>query len=297
MRDIIIVPTYDRPEMLWVCLEKLRAARGIGENKEIWICEDKHYEKEKDGWLTFEYATLLPYFEREFGRYMFRHFYFEPHGPSYGNSRNVVDGFKRAIVEYLAKQDVRYIYLIEDDAMVTEDFFEWNEKAHDLFKPFATCAGRINRSLNFESNGPEAIDETFKEPGLCVRSRKAYMSWATCFHPEDLRNAMTYEFTSTVWAPGKEQDIEVQKRIRKLNLTTVWPYVPRAYHMGWYSYHLNSGMPLSGTLEEKVKAIKRIMTNASAIRDVAGLAQIDPYPTKPIAWDSRAPLQIRGDYK
>ena len=44
MRDIVIIPTYDRPEYLALCLEKLFQARGI-EEKEVWVCLDHHSDQ------------------------------------------------------------------------------------------------------------------------------------------------------------------------------------------------------------------------------------------------------------
>ena len=43
-RDIVIVPTFDRPEFLWLCLENILAAEG-SLDREIWLCEDIHADK------------------------------------------------------------------------------------------------------------------------------------------------------------------------------------------------------------------------------------------------------------
>ena len=41
MRDVVIVPCYERPEYTRICLEYLSRARGI-EDKEVWLCQDSH---------------------------------------------------------------------------------------------------------------------------------------------------------------------------------------------------------------------------------------------------------------
>ena len=41
MRDIVVVPCYDRPEYTRLCLQYLAQARGI-KDKEIWMFLDNH---------------------------------------------------------------------------------------------------------------------------------------------------------------------------------------------------------------------------------------------------------------
>ena len=66
-RDIVIVPTYDRPEYLWVCLQKLSAAHGV-QDKEIWVCEDNHSDG-KDGWATFNMVPVMEEARRLFKQF------------------------------------------------------------------------------------------------------------------------------------------------------------------------------------------------------------------------------------
>src|SRR5260370_2286021 len=151
--DVVIVPTYDRPEYLWVCLEHLSRAHGSG-TKEIWICEDQHADKPKDFTLQMEMLATIREAERLFGQKYVKYFGTTPHN-EYGNSRNLLTALERA---YDARAP--YIYLVEDDVMVTEDFFRWHEQAQAQFDPFVTCAGRINRSLNFNINPPAPIPQS-----------------------------------------------------------------------------------------------------------------------------------------
>ena len=39
MRDVVIVPCYERPEYTFLCLQYLSRARGI-HDKDVWICQD-----------------------------------------------------------------------------------------------------------------------------------------------------------------------------------------------------------------------------------------------------------------
>ncbi len=288
MNDIVIIPTYDRPEYLWVCLENLQRSRGI-ENKEIWVCEDNHEDAPKHFTIQMEMLATLREANRMFGSrllYIGR----APHD-YYGNSYNVLEALRKA-----NETEARFVYIVEDDSMVLPDFFEWNEQAQERFNPSVTCAGRINRSLNFQMNGPEAIDETIKDPLACVRSHKAYMSWATCFPRQDLY-WITKHVDHEEWRPGWEQDIFIQEFLRDATQDggSVWPYVPRAYHMGWYSYHRTAGMKFNGTLEDKVTALRKAIVDKKKINDMAGLQEIDPFPREEVKWSGD--LYLKAEYR
>jgi hypothetical protein len=287
--DTVVIPTYDRPEYLWVCLEHLSRAHGI-QNKRIWICEDNHVGVEKHFTIQIEMLATIREAERLFGRDNVIYEGRLPH-PHYGNSHNVLTSLLEA---YYSTSG--FVYLVEDDAMVLPDFFEWHEQAQKQFKPFVTCAGRINRSLNFPINGPEAIDETIKDPMACVRSSKAYMSWATCFSRESLRRLLWDRPDDTSWKPGWEQDLYIQKFLQDSKSKSVWPHVPRAYHMGWYSYHRTAGMKFNGTLEEKVAALRSTITSKSKIKEMAGLQDIDAIPKEQIVWQT-GDLYLQEDYQ
>jgi len=261
-QDIVIIPTFDRPEFLWMCLDNLMHVYGIAD-KMIWVTEDIHADKPKNFTTQWEMLCTIREASRKFGS-NFRYIATHPH-TTYGNSFNVLSALAEAAVRGSGS-----VYLIEDDALVTEDFFRWNEEVQRNFSPWASCAGRLNRSLNFHMNGPEAIDESIKDLNACHTSKNAYMSWATCFSKQAIQDIASMANNFEHFRPGFEQDIMIQNHIRRNKLQTVWPYVPRAYHMGWYSYHRNGGMKLEGSLEERVKSLKSIVKCPAKLRAVAG---------------------------
>lgn len=316
--DIVIVPTYDRPEYLALCLEKLRAAKGI-ETKQIYLAIDDHWD--------------VPPPSNEIRRQMIElmsipipgldvcHIGLRPTS-TYGNSFNILNAFEQAY-----RTGARHVYLVEDDVMVMPDFFQWHEAAQDQFHLFVSCAGRINRSLNFETNGRESIDESCIDPLACSASGRAYGSWAACFPHQILgfilQEAERWDFAKHI-APGNEQDIFIQKLMPRIQMYeyggmgvaefhdrsseivntvvtrsgfSVWPYVPRAYHMGMSSYHRNAGLKFNGSLEEKIAALRSTISDPYKIRLMALLQDdIDAYPTQPIPdWSGK--LFLKSDYR
>ena len=153
-RDIVIVPTFDRPEFLWLCLENILAADGSS-RKRYCLCEDIHADKPKSFTTQMEMLAVIRYFEKQFPR--FQYTAMVPH-TKYGNSYNVTSALAKA-----RACEARFTYIIEDDVLITKDFFQWNEEAILSVMPWVACAGRLNRSLNFESNGRYAMDENCKD--------------------------------------------------------------------------------------------------------------------------------------
>lgn len=285
MRSIIIIPTYDRPEMLWLCLEKIFQAEKP-DDYHIWVCEDVHRDKTKSFETQVEYVAVLSYFKGVFGWEHFQHVVTPAHG-FYGNSYNVL----RSLSLTIHIPDVRLVYLIEDDAMIVPDFFRFNEVAQEKFRPFVICNGRINRSLNFHINGPDAIDESRPVSSAVVRSTKAYMSWANSFDVEALEGFFdTNSASYGEFRPGYEQDMFFQNVIRMKKLDSIWPVVPRAFHVGWWSYH-RSGQRPTGTLKERVEFLRRAITDKSVLQQVAGLQDMDPYPLHIPKWDGTVELR------
>lgn len=271
MSDLVIIPTFDRPEFLWLCLEYIHNIFGGSKNiPHIWVCEDIRADKPKSFTIEMEMLAVHRFWQDRLG---YNYYATKPH-TTYGNSYNVLNALQTA-----SGSAYRYVYLIEDDVLVTPDFFRWNEAVQEAFKPWASCAGRLNRSLNFHMNGPEAIDENIKDVNACHVSMKAYNSWATCFSKEAMRVIASAASGYEHFRPGFEQDIMIQEHIRRAQCKTIWPYVPRAYHMGWYSYHRDGGMMLYGTLEEKVKALRVAVKSPTKLKALAGPQDMDVYPT------------------
>lgn len=291
MADIVIVPTYDRPEYLWVCLEKLHAAAGV-QDKEIWICEDNHTTP-KDGWVTLNVIPVLEEARRMFKK--FRYISRTPHD-TYGNSHNVVEAMREAC--HLFRIGVNSleakVYLVEDDVMVMPDFFLWHEAVQECVgTPVVSCAERYNHSLDFPINGRYVLDESFRDPMAYIVAPDVYSSLGVCFPVEELAHfAPTKPF-----GPGCEQDILIKEYLRYAQTPVAWPYVPRCYHMGWYGYHRNTGMRFNGTLEEKVEALKAAMVDPVRIREMAGAQDIEAYPTEPIAWQKKVPFYEVKKYR
>jgi hypothetical protein len=279
MRDVVIVPTYERPEYAWVCLEYLSRARGI-EDKEVWLCQDNH----EDGFVVDpmdapEDSRKLALFFGQTFKNRACWYCATPHN-TYGNSQNLVNSMCRAY-----ESGAERIFLIEDDIMVAPDIFEWHEEVLRFVNPLVSCATAINKSAHFPINGRYSVDESIQDPEAYHRSATAYSSHASAFTRENL-GLLLLRIESQLewgeWRQGMEQDLLIQKIMESFsfeNCGSAWPYVPRAFNVGMYSYHINSAMKFNGTLDEKVSALRSAIVNPEKLRYMSADNQaITPVP-------------------
>lgn len=262
MRDVVIVPCFERPEFTRVCLEYLSRARGI-DDKELWLCQDAH--DPYDG--TFD--AMLPVVDYAYETFPnnFVHKMIACHN-TYGNSKNLLHSMRLA---YLSRAP--RVFLVEDDIMVMPDFFEWHEEVLCASEfPFVSCATSLNKSAHFPINGRHSMDESFQSPDAYYIATSAYSSHAAAFTRSNLgevvqrfANDTTYECLRS----GAEQDILIQGLMASTpNCGSAWPYIPRAYNVGIYSYHI-SGMRFNGSFEEKVNAVRSVIKDPEKLKSMA----------------------------
>lgn len=270
-RDVVIVPCYERPEYTRVCLEYLSRARGI-EGKEVWLCQDQHtYD-------SFGSTTKEMYPNVKFGNQIFpgRFLYAVKtdslgyDGESYGNSENIILSLHAAYTHGAER-----IFIVEDDIMVAPDIFEWHERMLREVDPLVSCASALNKSAHFQINGPDRMDETIKDRNAFKRVHTAYSSHAAAFTRTNLKDILVRVDQALEWGkwcPGKEQDLLIQHLMGLLtfpNRGSVWPYVPRAFNVGMYSYHINTAMKFNGTFEEKCAALRATIKDPAKLREMS----------------------------
>jgi len=285
MRDIVLIPTYLRPEYLQLCLERIANAKATPTPKEFWICADRRPNDEHRNKMVIEWQfDVLNAWK---GALPLKYFQVPEHNFN-GNSFNVLESYKRAYNE----PDVRYIYLIEDDVLVTPDFFKWHEAIAES-EPDAMCSIAYRCSRNHEAR------TDVSEPGAYFTSSRDYASigvrWSRAFlEPLLLHARLPYysnqeEYVRTTF-PGNrfagdfsEQDGLIMRVMWEQKWFTTWPYVPRCYHMGWYGYHRPNGKRPDGFLEHKVDGLRNTISNAERLKQVApDFGDIEPYPTEPM---------------
>jgi len=283
VKDIILIPTYLRPEYLQICLEHLANTKATPTQKEFWICADQRPDDE------YRWKIILDWQKEVIGAWhvsLPMRFFQGPKHQFNGNSFNVIESYKKAHHE----AGVRFVYLVEDDVLVTPDFFRWHE-AVAAAEPESPCsiAYRCSRNAKAFRNilRPEAYFTTARDyASIGVRWTAAALE-KVIEHgaPEyygDQSGYIQRRFAGNRFAGDFcEQDGLIMRVLWEQRWFTVWPYVPRCYHMGWYGYHRPNGKRPQGFLEAKVAEIKATISNPGKLASAApDFGDIEPYPTE-----------------
>jgi hypothetical protein len=173
----------------------------------------------------------------------------QPHN-YYGNSYNCLELYRAA----LSQTGARYIYLIEDDVLVTSDFFAWHEAVQERGDYFATVGWHCARNKAFvSSDDPTGYIETNKDYasiGVCWRPGKleTFVNHATPSYYADSAAYLQRTFPNSQYGAGwTEQDGIVTRMLEEKNDRWIaWPTRSRCTHIGVSGYHRNAGYKFVG---------------------------------------------------
>lgn len=221
MRDLVIVTAFNRAEMLRVCLEHLSRCSGI-ESKEVWICEDQYDNKPPS--VQAEMTEVIknwPYF-KHIKRFAHK-------GPVWTNAFESLNEAHET--------DARLVYFIEDDAMVSSDFFQWTEQAQEQFQPFVT-------------NGDNIRGSATEDPLSVMASHSDCHVHAGCIPRENLSDILRPDHVYQ-----KHWEEILQNHIIKEKKLSILPMVPRAIDCGWYGTNKpTENQP--GSLDERIRNVR-----------------------------------------
>lgn len=287
MTDIVIVTSYYRPEYLWLSLEAIAAADG-GAEKTVWIAHDHHPQTDRlHARLDAENDEVLSAFKGKFDKLVWHD---REHNIFEGNSYNCLESYRRAY-----STGARFVYLVEDDVLVADDFFRWHEALQARGDYFCTIGRPCPHDTSYiVRSDPAAYCESSKDYaslGVCWRrvhlahvirhAQAAYYQNMSGYIATNFRhNAMGRFFT--------EQDGLIQRVIMDGNgkRRVAWPCLKRAFHIGVTGYHRPNGPRFTGTLLERVEKLRYIVCNgqlAQMRKDFVALDDIDT-PTPTPAW-------------
>lgn len=238
--DVVVIPCFNRPEFLSVCLELIHKAVGAEENLYLFQV-DFGYDPE-----VLSVIEKFP-MQKEIQKTPVHRF-------KNKQSYSLLKGYENAL-----KHNPQKIYLIEDDVFIANDFFLWHRK--NLGENFASIATK-NHNTDRRPSTDLAATYTMSE----------YQSLGVCFHAESLRvilKDITDDYYSNpqgyiqkMFPENKipvlysEQDGLIRRIIQKNNYQVIYPDVPRAFHAGYYGK--SRGKKPMGNLEQRIKQVRQI---------------------------------------
>jgi hypothetical protein len=238
MQDVVIVPTFDRPEMLWLCLEYL-ANSPDSKSVDIWVYVDSHTQQKPPRGEIEQVLEKFPDLSLHVG-------FQQPHD-FHGNSYNLLTAYKAAY-----ETTAQYVFMVEDDVLIHPGFFEWHRHQH------------AHRHLG--------CSIAVKNPG-----HGAYASLGVCFRREMLRLVLPHthgvyfrdmrKYCREKFPPSRFDCEQDGLFARVLNgHQVVWASTPLAQHVGWYGYHRRRSRRPHGTLTERYRQVKYALAHSDVLK-------------------------------
>jgi hypothetical protein len=268
VKDIVLIPTYNRAEYLNLCLEYLANTIRTQTEKEFWVCQD--FRQNDDHRYRIQMSWVDEVIAKYRGPLTVHKFTTVPHN-YIGNSFNVLESYKKTF-----STDARFVYLVEDDVMVRPDFFVWHENVQEV-EPDAMCSIAYRCSRNHEAR-TDVVD-----PGAYFTTARDYASIGVCWKKENLLPLLEHGVPAYYndmdgyigrQFPGNrfstdfcEQDGLVMRCMWNERTFTAWPYVPRAYHIGFRGYHRPNGFSSNGFWQQKSDALRAIIHDPVAVKN------------------------------
>ena len=196
-----------------------------------------------------------------------------------GNSYNVLSAYTAAY-----HTDAKYVYLIEDDIIVSKDFFKWHMDVRHYTECFCSIAG----ACDLVPVPPETIIY-FTSP--------VYRSLGVCWKRENLEEVVKHDgplyytteqgmvdylfnmFPNTKYKFNEmiEQDgliCRIMERDKKL---AAWSVKNRAHHIGLWGYHrsigqkamIDAGLHTNHTIQERIEILRKLLKDHDWIKSVA----------------------------
>ena len=254
LKKICIIPAYDRPEYLYLCLEKIVETNEYHDIK-IIVSLDLNYNPNNldviDKFNNILNITLTSNNINVSNKEMKQSFH-------------LLSAYKK----YYNMHKPDLIYMIEDDIIISKDFFSFHEDIHKLHSN--TFVSIVSEPNNFKGL-PGSNNDIYHSPmsdyqslGVCFNANKLN-EFILCHNvSEYYKNPNHYllnkfpnsKYNNKWW----EQDGMIRRVLESLNVTPIYACTPRCYHAGYYGYHRPGNRP-NGTLNEKINELRNIIFN------------------------------------
>jgi hypothetical protein len=253
VKEICVVPTFRRPELLACCLKRIRAAEP---DIPISVFPDR--------------GTIDdPQVQEVLSRFTGIETHFVPQHTYHGNSYNAGEALRFA---YNSGYDL--IHYIEDDFFIKPDLFEWTRSRHERFDDVFCSAGWV-----FNLHSPIDSGDYFVPwiyiPQFSIRrdKLKLVLNYLRPSYYADMQGFMQKQFSgcklngheSSVIA-HYEIDGLIQRIITDGKYQVLWPSVAKGLHRGGWGY--NRGwtdqellLGASSTLDERITKVEELASD------------------------------------
>lgn len=259
MKDVLLLPNYNRPEFLEVTLDLISKNKGF-EDLYFIFALDVGYKR-----------SLRKVIHRFVSEHNLEYEIVETPNHRYDlgkQSFNLLNGYRIA-----ANKTKEFVFMVEDDVFVSNQFFRWHYAVHEENPNIFCSIATKNNNTGSKDLGwykYYLIDGDYQSLGVCFRKDvlQNILSFATKHYFEDPIRYCKAKFpNSSINNVHVEQDGLI-RRVMEISLApAAFSYSGLAYHAGFYGYH--RGRKIVGTHEEKVKKIREICFSKEKMREAS----------------------------
>jgi len=249
--DVVLIPAFNRPEMLYLCLTHIVKARHYNEHYYLLCLDYGHDPACEDVFNQFGLhggVIKMPH----------------PRNRVTKQSANVLNAWCAG-----AAQSTGLVYLIEDDVLINEDYFHF----HRSVNQFGWCSiGAVNfndrRELSMHTDEYYISRGVYQSIGVCFCRdvilqdiRNHYNQSYIDFPSQYLARQFPYSKIGTSFI---EQDGLIHRISEQGDKAVIFPMHPRCFHAGLYGK--NRGRYQSGTLQERIDFVKSVVYSEEELR-------------------------------
>lgn len=262
-RDVVLIPCWRRAEMLQHTLWNIERAHGAADLLYVFRVDSGNSEEVLDviKGFPFEKEVLMT---PSSNAYRFS---------AMKQSFSVLSGYELAM-----KRAARYVFLIEEDIFIAQDFFEWHYGIHANHRDRLFCSIAVaNHNREMVATGAQheyyLTTDDYCSWGVCWDKEVLYkyvLPWATDAYYRKPGPFLAERFAEF---PLGSRFTEQDGLIRRLQWShgiaspIAYPYQARAYHAGIYGY--NRGKSPTGTLSDRIAWVSRMAYSEEGMRTFA----------------------------
>ncbi len=273
-RSVIIVPTFNRPELCYLTLEHIQQAVRPPDT-DLWIAPETRQGHVPDPLYSIVTGTFQE---------LWPHLHVSPTHYSPGGSHTILSALKAA-----CEAGYDYIFLIEDDVLVSRDFFAWHLAVLSQAPYFCSIGCVSPRRPAWVSSNPEefytAVD--YCPYGVCFPRSTIEQYILPHITEEFFSNMEGYIFAHLSDTPlgmrWCEQDGLIHRCVIKSGLQSAFPCVPRSFQAGYYGLHRGTPGP-QGTLAERVAFLHQLLAHPEQLAALDAICEVQPCSLEPGTW-------------
>jgi hypothetical protein len=286
--NVVLIPAFNRPEFLHLCLEHILKNPDYDENHYV-INLDKGYRRQN--------IEVVQNFRKHFNSIETRTIKGNVNGTA-KQSYALLNGYR-----YAQAKSSGLVYMLEEDIMVSNQFFRWHKAVHQAEPNIYCSIATRNNNTRF----PQVND-----PRQYYLFKGDYQSLGVCFK-KDMLNLVLAHANNDYWqnpfhyckrhwptSPIANQFVEQDGLHRRIviekNLDVAFSLHGFAFHAGYYGYH--RVVRETGNLEQKIAKIRATAFDPQTLRakiQANGHPLAYYYDSEPInlniTWDGTLELQ------